>query len=118
METRFIAILARAATTSVPMSPRLVSIALAGCFLLATRAFAQSFDARALAAGCASCHQPDQTSPPPLTGQSRDDLVAKLEAFRNGTREGTVMPQLARGYTPEQMEAIAAWYAAQKPPTR
>lgn len=61
---------------------------------------AQDLDPRALAAGCATCHQASVESPPPLGGQSRDALLAKLRGFREGTRSGTVMPQLARGYTP------------------
>lgn len=79
-------------------------------------AHAQTPDARALAAGCASCHQPDQAIPRPLAGQARDALVAKLRAFRDGTASGTVMPQLAKGYTPAQLEAVAAYFAAQGPP--
>jgi hypothetical protein len=29
-----------------------------------------------------------------------------------------VMPQLTRGYTPTQLDAVAAWFAAQPPPRR
>ncbi len=85
------------------------------CMACACAAHAADEQSRALAAGCASCHQPDERIPPPLAGQSRDKLSAKLRGFRNGTRSGTVMPQLARGYTPAQLDAVAAWFAAQKP---
>ena len=79
---------------------------------------ALDLDPRALAAGCATCHQASVESPPPLGGQSRDALLVKLRGFRDGTRAGTVMPQLARGYSPAELDAIAAWLAAQSPAMR
>jgi cytochrome c553 len=75
-------------------------------------AHAADIDARALAAGCASCHQPGQVQPPALEGVARDDLLAKLRGFRDGTRSGTLMPQLARGYTDAQLAAVAAYFAS------
>lgn len=77
-------------------------------------AVGQAQDARALAAGCASCHRPDGTTIPSLEGRSRSELLAKLRAFRDGSQSGTVMPQIARGYTESQLDAIAAWYAKQR----
>jgi len=77
-------------------------------------AVAQVPDARALAASCASCHRADGTTVPSLDGRSRNELLAKLRAFRDGSQAGTVMPQLARGYTEAQLDAIAAWYAQQR----
>jgi cytochrome c553 len=82
------------------------SIAAAAC------AHAADIDARALAAGCASCHQPGQVQPPALEGVARDELLAKLRGFRDGTRTGTLMPQLARGYTDAQLAAVAAYFAS------
>ncbi len=72
--------------------------------------------ARDVAAGCAACHGTNGVSItrfPSLAGMPRADMVKKMQAFRNGTREGTVMPQLARGYTDAQIELAAAWFAAQ-----
>ena len=67
-------------------------------------------DARALAAGCHSCHQGD-TVIPSLDDQTRDALLGKLRAFRDGTLPGTVMPELVKGYTAAQLEAIAGYLA-------
>lgn len=64
-------------------------------------------DVRALVAGCRSCHENGETVIPSLDGRTRDALVGKLRAFRNGSQSGTVMPQLAKGYTDAQLEAIA-----------
>ena len=34
--------------------------------------------------------------------------------FKNGKRSGTVMPQIAKGYSDAQILAMAAWFADQK----
>jgi sulfide dehydrogenase cytochrome subunit len=67
-------------------------------------------DARALAAGCRSCHQ-GGTVIPTLDDQTRDALLGKLRGFRDGTLPGTVMPELVKGYTAAQLDAIAAYLA-------
>jgi cytochrome c553 len=71
--------------------------------------------ARDLAAGCNSCHRTGGAGGiADLTGMPPQALIASMQAYRSGARPGTVMPQLARGYTDPEIEAIAAWYAAQK----
>ena len=92
-------------------------LAAAPLALVAPLAHAQVSDdaARSLAATCANCHGTNGMSKgtvPSLTGQSRADLVQKMNDFRDGKRPATIMHQLAKGYTPEQIDAIAAWYAA------
>ncbi|MEY4713633.1 MAG: Cytochrome subunit of sulfide dehydrogenase [Pseudomonadota bacterium] len=78
---------------------------------------ADAMQARSWAASCASCHgtvgkaQPGMES---LAGQSKDDLVRKMQEYKTGRRPATVMHQLAKGYTDEQIDAIAAYFAAQK----
>ncbi|HEX8740689.1 MAG TPA: hypothetical protein VF925_11155 [Casimicrobiaceae bacterium] len=67
--------------------------------------------AAALAAGCTPCHQAQMHGVPALDGQTQEALRAKLEAFRDGTLSGTVMPQLVRGYTPTELDLIAGWFA-------
>ena len=74
---------------------------------------AQDDVARAWAAGCLSCHQPSTRALPALAGQSRDVLIEKLRAFRDGAKTGTVMPQIAKGYTDAQIDAIARWFSGQ-----
>jgi cytochrome c553 len=73
--------------------------------------------ARNLAATCANCHGTGGHSRgtlPSLAGQPKADIVQKLNEFRDGKRQATIMHQLAKGYTPEQIDAVAGWYAAQK----
>jgi sulfide dehydrogenase cytochrome subunit len=101
--------------TAVTWSIALLAVASIG---VVAAAHAGNDDARALAAGCASCHRASERIPPSLAGQSREALIAKLRGFRDGMRGGTVMPQLTRGYTPAQLDAVSAWFAAQRPPRR
>lgn len=82
-------------------------------------ALAQAPDAtraRDLAATCANCHGTNGVSVgevESLAGKPRDELARRFQEFKKGTRPGTVMPQLAKGFTDEQIDAIAAWFAAQ-----
>lgn len=88
-----------------------VAIVIASCALGATLGHANSLDVRALAASCASCHPPTGSLPVPLEGQPREMLASKLHAFRNGSLRGTVMPQIAKGYTIDELDALADYFA-------
>lgn len=87
---------------------------------LATPASAQGADpnlGRNLAAACANCHGThgvSQQGMPNLAGQQSTYLVKQMKDFKAGARPATVMHQLARGYTDEQIEALAAYFSAQK----
>jgi cytochrome c553 len=74
--------------------------------------------ARQLASACAICHGTDGRSDskvlPPLAGMPRDHIAAQMRAFREGQRPATVMHQIAKGYTDEQIDALAAFFAVQK----
>jgi cytochrome c553 len=86
-------------------------------------AFGQSAAAtlhlRALAATCANCHGTDGRAVAgaamvALAGRPKADIVTPLRAFRDGTRPATVMHQLVKGYTDEQIDAIAGYFASRK----
>ena len=95
-----------------------------GAVLLVTGAAAWGQSAavlhsRALAATCANCHGTDGKAVQgeamvPLAGLPKDYIVTQMQAFRDGKRTATVMHQIAKGYTPEQIESIAAYFAARK----
>jgi cytochrome c553 len=73
---------------------------------------------RALAAGCSNCHGTDGRSPtavPKLAGGDKARFVALMKEFREGKRPATIMHQLAKGYTDQQIELIGEYFAAQKP---
>jgi sulfide dehydrogenase cytochrome subunit len=71
-----------------------------------------------LAANCAACHGTNGAGKgdalPALAGQPKDTLVASMRAFKAGTRQATIMHQIAKGYTDEQVEQIATWLSTQK----
>lgn len=83
-------------------------------------AFAQSGDtvARSLAATCAACHGTEGRGVPQafaaLAGRPKNDLVTILQGYKTGKIPATVMHQLAKGYSDQQIEAIAAYFAARK----
>ena len=73
---------------------------------------------RDIAATCANCHGTDGRSGgaiPAIAGQDKAYLVQQLKDFRDGKRPSTIMQQLAKGYTDEQIEAAAAYLASRKP---
>ncbi len=96
---------------------------LASLFLLSASgpAVAQTADPnlpRNLAAGCSACHGTNGVSlggMPSLAGQSKADLVRKMQDYKAGRAPATIMHQLAKGYTDEQIDLMAGWFAAQKP---
>ena len=73
---------------------------------------------RNLAATCASCHGTNGNSRgevKALAGLPADSIVAAFNGFKAGTLPATVMHQIAKGYTDEQIRLIAGFLAAQKP---
>ncbi|MDA0868002.1 MAG: c-type cytochrome [Proteobacteria bacterium] len=95
----------------------LLSVAAAGIVALTTPAAAQTLQVKSWAAACANCHGTNgkaQGAAASLAGQSKNDLISKMQAFKSGQRPATLMHQIAKGYTDEQIEQIAAYLAAQK----
>jgi sulfide dehydrogenase cytochrome subunit len=93
----------------------------AGCAaaLLAVPAGAQDANAaRNLAANCFTCHGNDGRSvggvPPSLAGRSKAELLQALKDFKDGKRPATIMHQHAKGYTDQQLVAIAGYFAGVK----
>ena len=69
------------------------------------------------AASCTGCHPASSrlTSPVPrLAGMDRAAILRAMQDFRSGKRTGTVMDRISKGFTDEEIQAIAAWYATQR----
>ncbi len=81
-------------------------------------AHAQEAAARNLAAACAICHGTDGRAATkdvvPLAGLPAAHIASQMRAFRDGQRPATVMHQIAKGDNDQQIDALAAWFAAQK----
>jgi cytochrome subunit of sulfide dehydrogenase len=73
--------------------------------------------AAVLASNCANCHGTAGVSPsimPSLAGLPKTYLVQQMKAFRSGERPATLMHQLAKGYTDEQVELMAEYFSRQR----
>lgn len=69
------------------------------------------------AASCSGCHATNtgvQTPVPPLKGRSQADIADAMTEYKSGKRAGTIMDRIAKGFSDEEIRAIAAWYAGQK----
>ncbi|MCW3473919.1 c-type cytochrome [Limobrevibacterium gyesilva] len=90
--------------------------------LLAACAAAASVGARAEepplgATNCSGCHATTNaslTSVPPIVGRNADELVKILEAYRSGELPATVMDRLMKGFSHDEIRAIAIWYAGRQ----
>jgi len=86
-------------------------------FVSIAAAVVASAEPPAGAAACSGCHPASTrvTSPVPrLAGRDSAAIVKAMQDFRSGARTGTVMDRIAKGFTDEEIQAIAAWYATQK----
>src|SRR5438045_7832980 len=78
---------------------------------------ASGADAPPGAASCSGCHAASpsvQTPVPPLNGRPASEIVSQMAAFKSGERKGTIMDRIAKGFSDDEVRAIAAWYEAQK----
>lgn len=102
------------------MKRLLMASLLAGGAVASPPAQAQGADpnlGRNLGAACANCHGTDgraTTGMPALAGLPKDYIVKQMKDFRSGARPATIMHQISKGYTDGQIEAMAAYFAAQK----
>ncbi|MEO7726544.1 MAG: c-type cytochrome [Burkholderiales bacterium] len=74
----------------------------------------QPDEVRGMAATCTNCHGAESGKPggmPVIAGKPRRELSQQLKEFRSGARPATLMHQLARGFTDEQLEQLAAYFS-------
>jgi cytochrome c553 len=77
---------------------------------------AQVLALRSLAATCANCHGTDGRAAAgsrvtSLAGLDRAYLVQQMADFKSGARPATVMHQISRGYSSDQIDALATYFA-------
>ena len=69
------------------------------------------------ASSCSGCHPASGSVDTPvkqLVGRKPEEIVAAVEAFRSGAKPATVMDRIAKGFTGDEVKAIADWYGAQR----
>jgi len=66
---------------------------------------------------CMACHGPDgraEGTGLTIAGRSEDDLTGKLLAYKTGKLNATVMHQHTKGYSDDELRAIARFFAGLK----
>jgi sulfide dehydrogenase cytochrome subunit len=96
--------------------PRMAAAVLA---LASVAAQAQDWTlARSLAATCATCHGTNGAARgemKSLAGVPADKLVSMVAEYKNGNQPASIMHQISKGYSEDQIKLIAAYFAAQQP---
>ena len=69
-----------------------------------------------LANSCAGCHGTHGKSPgaiPAINGKSASFIIESLKGFQTGSRPSTVMGRHANGYSEQEIQLIADFFAKQ-----
>jgi sulfide dehydrogenase cytochrome subunit len=100
---------------------RLAALLAAGALLGGAPVLAQGLQpnelllARSLAATCANCHGTNGHAVgdmKPIAGVPVDKMIAMLADYRSGNQPATIMHQIVKGYTEEQIRLIANYLSA------
>jgi len=82
---------------------------------LALQASAQDANlGRNLAATCVTCHGKNATGTGTLDGMPKSQLMQTMKDFKSGARPATLMHQISKGYTEQQVELIGEYFSQQK----
>ena len=87
---------------------------LAVAFLLASPV--QAADAPPGASSCTGCHATTKIADsviPRIAGRKAADIVTFMREYRSGAWPSSVMGRIAKGFNDPEIDAIAAWFAAQ-----
>jgi len=96
------------------MRVTLLSTALLGGALTLPAAAEDANLGRNLAATCVTCHGKGTTGTGTLDGMPKSQLTQAMKDFKSGARPATLMHQLSKGYTEQQVESIAQYFSQQK----
>ena len=102
------------------MKPKYLALsAMVGALLGATAVNAADIrGAAALTGTCAGCHGTNGYSVgdtmPSIAGLNKRYLIKTMEDFKTDVRPSTIMGRIARGYSDQDLETIAAFFAAQQ----
>ena len=83
-----------------------------------TTGHSQAHLARNLAATCANCHGTNgqaRGEMVSLAGRPAEQLLTILAGYRSGAIPATIMHQITKGYSDDQLKLIAGYFAAQTP---
>lgn len=92
----------------------IAALATTATLILPAIAAATDYRPAMLANPCAGCHGPDGDSPgsiPSLKGLSAEEIATGMKAYKADRRKGTVMNRIAKGYTDEEIDLMASYFA-------
>lgn len=97
------------------MRTRFIAVAAATATLLSVGAAqAAGVNAAAVAEPCAGCHGIDGTSVGPATptiaGLTKDYFIISMNEYKSDKRPSTVMGRIAKGYTEDEIKAMAEYF--------
>ena len=101
-----------------PRGTRTTTLALLAGLALPAAMAQDMLLARNLAATCANCHGTNGNARgdiKPLAGVSAGKIIAMVADYKSGEQPASIMHQIAKGYTDEQIKLVAAYFAAQQP---
>jgi sulfide dehydrogenase cytochrome subunit len=91
--------------------------AVVAAMIILSTGSAKAAEAPIGAVQCSGCHANAaraETPVPPLKGRAAAEIAEATIAYKSGGRQGTIMDRIAKGFSDEEIRAIAAWYAEQK----
>jgi cytochrome c553 len=95
----------------------LLAAGLAGIPLMSKAQTMDPLQVRSMAASCANCHGTHgvaEVGNESLAGVNKDELLKKMLDFKTGKKPATIMHQLSKGYSDEQLAALASYFSALK----
>ncbi|MFP4271410.1 MAG: c-type cytochrome [Halothiobacillaceae bacterium] len=93
------------------MAPALAALALLGVSFQAQAADASGATVGYTCMGCHGANGISKGSIVSLAGRNAQVMTRQLLDFKNDQREGTVMNRIAKGYTDEELSAVAEFFA-------
>ncbi len=96
----------------------LISLALSGGIAFSSGVFAATASGEMLANTCNGCHGPHGNSfgpgIPTIAGNAETYIIDKMKAYRSGDAPSTIMGNIAKGYSDEEIAAMAKYISKQK----
>ena len=97
------------------MLARTIRFALVGGVLAcSTAAIGADASGAAVARTCAGCHGTDGVSKgaaPSIKGLPANYLAQAMKDFKSGSRPGTIMGRIAKGYSDAEIDAMAKYFS-------
>lgn len=94
------------------------SAIIAGGVALSGASFAVTPSGAMLGNTCAGCHGTNGASAGPATpsiaGMPEEYFMESMAAFRDGSRPNTIMTRITKGYTEDEVKAMAGFFSKQK----